>query len=412
MKRVIIILTAIWFTLNLQAQTNPKIAGLVDYACSVEGSHVKYFCGYNGTYYESVYLFLEPRFDKFVPNFANDSITHLTDSLKQLELKAGRPIYNAIRRTCQSLSRDAEESYMWESHLNGKDSIKYTILLKKGDIISPNSISNTTHRELYDSNLRNFHTLVGKESLKFEFGSYYRYKEPTFPEGERPLDGWGQLDYRYAVDTVRGEIEHFDKKGYRIRIEKLLSNTNHLTSRPIYLSHDSTYLSVGDMVYFVNSPHGVGKYNEQKKDWDVKYLRPQSETEGIIYTTHSKEVADSMLHLIVSSTKAYLKEHPHIRYKFYPKARYEETLSPVFTGENGTGAVEDYRIFVHRDQNNEYHILAFDTKGELWIPLEWPELKSWKNGQASYYSRKMSKLDLTVYTRSRDMEERGWDSSR
>ena len=132
----------------------------------------------------------------------------------------------------------------------------------------------------------------------------------------------------------------------------------------------------------------------------------------MLYTTHSKELADSLLQQIVLTTKAYLKKHPHIRHKFHPKVRYEEKLCPVFSGENGSGAVEDYRIFVHRDQNNEYHILTFDTKGELWIPLEWPELKTWKNGEATYYSRKMSKTEFSIYTRSREKEERTWESPR
>ena len=114
MKRVNIILTTLWLALSLQAQTNPKIASLVDKAYSIEGSHVTYLCGYNGTYYESVTIFLESNPDARSIKFANDSITQLTDSIIRLNNQAARPVYDAIRKTCRSLAQDADESNMWE----------------------------------------------------------------------------------------------------------------------------------------------------------------------------------------------------------------------------------------------------------------------------------------------------------
>ena len=261
-----------------------------------------------------------------------------------------------------------------------------------------------------------FSTLTGQEALKYEYNPIMPIKDSQQYEHEDwPLKGQGQLDYRYDVDTVRGEIEPFDKKDYSKRIDKLFSNVPNVTSRSIHLSHDSiTSFSPNTnmMAFYVHAPYQRGDYDEQTHRWVTRRLRPTSESKGMLYTTHSKELADSLLQQIVLTTKAYLKKHPHIRHKFHPKVRYEEKLCPVFSGENGSGAVEDYRIFVHRDQNNEYHILTFDTKGELWIPLEWPELKTWKNGEATYYSRKMSETEFSIYTRSREKEERTWESPR
>ena len=132
MKRVIFIFATLWLTLGLQAQTNPKIASLVDKVYSIEGSHVTYLCGYNGTYYESVTIFLESNPDARSFKFANDSITQLTDSLKRLNNQAARSVYDAIRKTCRSLAQDADESNLWEYHHDGTDSIKYAIMLKNG----------------------------------------------------------------------------------------------------------------------------------------------------------------------------------------------------------------------------------------------------------------------------------------
>jgi len=416
MRRVNIILTTLWLALNLQAQTNPKIASLVDFVYSIEGSHVTYVCGYNGTYYESVTIFLESNPDARSFKLANDSITQLTDSIKRLNDQAARPVYDAIRQTCRSLAQDADDSNMWEFHRDGIDSIKYAIMLKKGKSLFPSSSNRGSWRMIVDTFQQPlFPTLADQEALKYEFSSSPTRDPKHYELRDWPLNGQGQLDYRYDVDTVREEIEPFDKKDYRERIDKLLNKVSNVTSRTIHLSHDSISSfspNTNNMAFYVHAPYQRGDYDEQTHRWVTRRIRPTSESKGMLYTMHSKELADSLLHEIVLTTKAYLKEHPHIRHKFYPKVRYEEKLCPVFSGENGSGAVEDYRIFVHRDQNNEYHILTFDTKGELWIPLTWPELKSWKNGEATYYSRKMSEPEFNIYTRSREKEERTWESPR
>ena len=416
MKQIIITLSILCMGIGGWAQTNPNIARLVDEAYSIEGSNVKYFCSYDGYYHEIVNLFLQPDPEKKSPLFANDSIRHLTDSIIRLHNQAARPIYDAIRKTCQSLAQNAVESHLWEYHHNGTDSIKYAIFVQKGNNSVPKGVSKYALNDFFHTDLSYYHTLVSQEarklvsqeSLKYEYYTWERKNRQDYPNGYWPLKGWGQLDYCYDVDTVMGEIKHFDKEGYRSMIENLLNNTMQVTSRPLYFSHDSICpISPNDinMVFYVRPASQKGKYDEKTKQWTITTIRPQSESHGILYTMHSKELADSLLQQIISSTKSYLKEHPHIRYKFYPKVRYEEALSPVFTGENGTGAVEDYRIFVHHDQRGEYHILTFDTKGELWIPLAWPELKTWKNGEATYYSRKMSELELTIYTRNREQEK-------
>ena len=41
---------------------------------------------------------------------------------------------------------------------------------------------------------------------------------------------------------------------------------------------------------------------------------------------------------------------------------------------------EDYTIYIH-NYRDEYNLLVLDTKGDLWLPVEWPSMKSWKNGK-------------------------------
>ena len=403
MKRVIFIFATLWLTLGLQAQTNPKIASLVDKVYSIEGSHVTFVCAYDGTYYKKGLKLNSKGIVTFTP--AQDYMM----TLIRLNNQAARPVYDAIRKTCRSLAQDAEESNLWEYHHDGTDSIKYAIMLKNGKSLY--SLNKGNRRLIVDTFQQPlFPTLAGQEALKYEYNPMPRSNPQHYEHEGWPLKGQGQFDYRYDVDTVRGEIEPFDKKDYSKRIDRLLSNAANVTSRSIHLSHDSIVSfnpTLNNMVFYVHAPYQRGDYDEQTHRWVIRTLRPTSESKGMIYTTHSKEQADYLLQQIVLTTKA-----PHIRYKFYPKVRYEEKLCPVFSGENGSGAVEDYRIFVHRDQNNEYHILTFDTKGELWIPLEWPELKTWKNGEATYYSRKMNGIEFSIYTRSREKEERTWESPR
>lgn len=35
-----------------------------------------------------------------------------------------------------------------------------------------------------------------------------------------------------------------------------------------------------------------------------------------------------------------------------------------------------------------YNLLVLDTKGDLWLPKEWPIMKSWKNGKVVYREKR------------------------
>lgn len=417
MKKISIISIVTWLALSIQAQTNPHIASLVDFVYSIEGSNATYLRGYNGTYYENVTIYLQsaPNLLSRSFKYSNDSIAQLDRNRTRLQIQVARPIYDAIRETCHSLARNAENSNMWEYHHNGTDSIKYDIMLREGENISPNNLT-INNMGWYPTgfSIIKFPRLNGLEALQYEYIPEFGENPQRYEDGRWPLQGWGLFNYHYTAQEREG-IEHFDKKEYSRMIDQLLSNADCTTSRPIHLSHEANCSfspNLNNMAFFVDSPYERGDYDPQTHRWIKKRGRPQSESLGVLYTTHSKEVADSLLQQIIQITESYLKEHPHIRYEFSPKVRYEDALSTVFTGENGSGAVEDYRIFVHRDQNDEYHILTFDTKGELWIPLTWPDLKSWENGNATYYSPPRSEVALSWYTGSRERVRKKWDTSR
>lgn len=41
--------------------------------------------------------------------------------------------------------------------------------------------------------------------------------------------------------------------------------------------------------------------------------------------------------------------------------------------------------------NAGFYILSINTKGELWIPREWPRLKSYINGERVYRKEKVKR---------------------
>ena len=54
-----------------------------------------------------------------------------------------------------------------------------------------------------------------------------------------------------------------------------------------------------------------------------------------------------------------------------------------FVMNQNTHLHEDISLFIHNCRD-DYNLLVLDTKGDMWLPVEWPSMKSWKNGEVVY----------------------------
>ena len=298
------------------------------------------------------------------------------DSVRQMETLRLKRAYDAMRRTCQQLTDEAKESYSWEYHRGGVDSVRYTIAL--GEYVNGDTMQ--TYRRNRDVFYYNAPEIIT-----------FRY-DPVPGSDVSPWrdKGYATFRYEYTPDSVSKmpkERTPFDKETYKRLLQPILKQKG-ITARQFYVYHDSTYTF-------------------EQKDWDneefvirsntISPRQPKSETWGTVYTLGSSAQADTVLSQIKQATWAFLNEHPDMDFSFNPTSEYHSrALEDMFHTFDSKRVPSSFYIYVHRSPipgsttDSEHHIVIIESKGDMMVPMEWQILKSWKNGKA-VYDKKASK---------------------
>ena len=383
MKRLVFALCATFASLSMMAQGNiekrlagnPKIDSLVREVYHLNGisnvfSH-GIFYHFDGKLHKTVDLFVDLRND-FSPTPLTgiarvDSMMHLQDSIQQIRINGNYKAYEAIRNTCKALIDDAKESYAWEYHRNGIDSVRYAIVLgeyKNGDSL-----------KIYQHN-RDVEYSNAPELVTFRYNT-----NPRNSGAQWDAKGFGQFRYDYTPDSVSIPRKNFvplNKEAYTKLLQPILKQKG-IRSRQFYVYHDSTY----------TLPKFNENYNKEEFVVRVNTIEPKqlrSETRGTVYTMKSEAQADSVLSKIKTLTLAFMESNPGVCFKFHPYTNYEyRKLSTFFTSDYLTRIRDFYHIYLHSDiENNEFNIIIVEGTGDMMIPSEWLLLKSWKNGKVVY----------------------------
>ena len=299
-----------------------------------------------------------------------DSIAHKQDSVRQMETLRLKRAYDAMRRTCQQLTDEAKESYSWEYHHSGVDSVRYTIAL--GEYVNGDTMQ--TYRRNRDVFYYNAPEIItfGYDPIPGSDVSPWRQK------------GYATFRYEYTPDSVGKlpkELAPFDKEAYKRLLQPILKQKG-IATRQFYVYHDSTYTF-------------------EQKNWDneefvirqntISPRQPKSETWGTVYTLRSSAMADSVLSQIKQTTWTYLDEHPGMDFHFAPSIYYApRAMQDLFRTFDYKKVPNTYSVYILRDPiygsqtDEEFHIVILESKGDMMVPMEWQILKIWKNGKMEY----------------------------
>ncbi len=373
---IIALSTSAQGTIQQRLQGHPKIDSLVSEVTALGGScHVSYY--YDGRLHKTILIGcgLMNDYQPTPPTGdpKKDSLIQKQDSVRRIGVEMAKRRYDALRRTCQQLTDEAKESYSWEYHRGGVDSVRYTIAL--GEYVNGDTMQ--TYRRNRDVFYYN-----APEIITFGYDPW-----PGSDVSPWRLKGYATFRYEYTPDSVSKMIAPFDKQAYKRLLQPILKQKD-ITSRQFYVYHDSTYTF-------------------EKKDWNneefvirVNTISPRqlkSETWGTVYTLGSSAQADTVLSQIKQATWAFLNEHPGMEFSFNPTSEYHSrALEDMFHTFDSKRVPSSFYIYVHRSPipgsttDSEYHIVILESKGDMMVPMEWQILKSWKNGKA-VYDKKVSK---------------------
>ena len=310
MKKVIIILWVILISFCAYGQENErlrnhkmpeKIENLFQYADSL---------GYGAKVH---YIQRETR-------KVSISFSHFVRKDKNVAL-----LLDSVRHTFYALADEAHETYFWESHADGKDSLQYTLQLNTG-------------------------------YLKFSY---------------KPDGGVAYLDYMHPMDSIKHSItEKIDKKGYWKKLNKIL-NRKGVSRQKFYIYNDSTHI-IPKEDQFVGSSHSQN---------------PNIEHRGIIYTIASKELADKLKQEILQETWSFTDKYPNLMYSINPDETRGEIV--VFLSAGGRMyRIQEMLTVALRNNQDTYQIVVSDFNGDQYRPADLIGLKSYKNGKKVYHKQK------------------------
>ena len=357
MKRITFALCIILISLSTMAQGtlqerlkgNPKIDSLVSKVAALGGSgQVSYY--YDGKLHKTVSIFcsLMNDFEPTPPtgDSQRDTRNQKMDSVRKERCEQGNRIYNIVRNTCKALTDEAKESYTWEYHRNGVDSVRYTIAL--GEYQSGDTMQ-TWQRQ------REVQYYGAPEIITFRY-------DPLANSDGSPLmsKGFGHFHYEYTPDSVWRQMKDlvpFNKAAYTALLQPILKQKG-ITTRQFIVNCDSTYTF-------------------EKESWTIR----------------SKELADSVLSLLIRTTWTFLENNPDVSFHFEPYAYYGiKAMNELFENLDYRRVMGFYHIYLHAMSNNEYNIVFLEGTGDMMIPMEWLILKSWKNGKVVYDKKRMKEV--------------------
>ena len=272
-------------------------------------------------------------------------------------------IFGSIRHNLDSLMEISEESYHFESHSHGTDTITYSLCLRNGEY-SVARIKANDGTMFYPGAL---------ETVSFN------YTASPKPCGKH-IRGFGTLGYNKRLPLPGGKSYYFDKQPYLDRITPVLKRKDikawsfkwaQSDDYDIDAHHDKEFVSAERPHQPKNAGQAIG----------TMYFIPREKT----------ELAEEIFTAIDSITLNYTEVHPEqmFRYSYNVKEemmQYTNNIIGLFEGHTGKGHVSTRVLFGITPKG--YYVAIADVENNFCIPKEWSVLKSFINGEKKYIKQK------------------------
>ena len=274
-------------------------------------------------------------------------------------------IIDYFRTTFASLGKDAPESYMYEFHKNGLDTIKYSYMGPSLEVANFDY-----HNKPYKNN---DYGIIDYSDYYFSYTHSY-----TIPTGIKKED-----------------MKAFDGKAFCEHIQPVLKKFMKLKGAkayPVHWQHDENFEKKEDFYH-------TSKYGRNQHEFET-HPGLTTGTHYIIPSEH-EGTAKILFKQLDSLAYDYLTKHPEQPYDYnFTETGFRESdnshiydgLPNIIKGNIYKGSDEFY-FCCHRIEDGNYHILTLNSKGVYWVPRDWASLKSYINGEKTYIKGMEPKKD-------------------
>ena len=346
--------------ITAHAQVRPEMSRLFDElkGIGIENLDIIKSGGLDGPYqlHYSIALDYRPKHYRKASGPALDSLLQRDRSLQEQRLAA-------VRRTLDELQAEARESYHYEYHHEGKDTIVYSM--------------NLTHNNEWrmvsgEHNQRHFYS---DESLYFSYTPYLQ-KEMGYA---------GRLNYLVTLPQDSFDITPYTEEMLAADIDSLF-RLHRIKPRKALWQHDQEYSKA-----YLESIKHTGDYRYCRGGGDIDHL--EGITNATIYTVplDKTQQAQQLLAAFDSLAQQYAKHlHSEAHYTYNYNTTFKEPIwAPMLTITSVDGQLTPSQMYtceldLKRDEFG-YHFVVAQTHGTLWMPRHWPSTKSDINGQRTYF---------------------------
>lgn len=272
-------------------------------------------------------------------------------------------IFGTIRHHLDSLTAFSEESYHFESHSHGTDTINYSLCLKNSE--------DTVKRFKADDG-----SMVYPDAMETIFFDYTASPKPCGKHSR----GFGILGYNKNIYLPDRKSYYFNKEPYLEKITQILKQKD-IQSWDFKWTHGADYDLQSNWKKEFAGGVLVGDFGPKNAGQTVgtMYFIPREKTElvEVIFTA------------VDSVTLNYTDLHPEqmFRYSYHVKEdimQYTESshVATLFEATTGKGHVSTRVLFGITPQG--YYVIIADVENNFCIPKDWSVLKSFDNGKKIY----------------------------
>lgn len=283
------------------------------------------------------------------------------DSAETVKKQRTAEAVDLIRSTFSALAAEASESYMYEVHNKECDTIRLSMAWRDGDLALGSWQGDG-----------GMHYINAREAVSF---SYHR------PPGQDWSSGFYTHVYTAPYPEPMGDIKSFDGKAFQTAISPCLKRALKLKGAkkyPVYWRHDEGYKEEkSELIY---------KVTMQKDYADNKHTGLTTGNLYFIPKAYESE-AHELLATLDSLSCDYVCRHYNQSYNYYYNPRFSLNNNTIIvSGSNWPDkqpVTMDYLLSTYMDDDG-YYFLSVTTEGEIWMPRDYPKLKSWINGERTY----------------------------
>ena len=270
-------------------------------------------------------------------------------------------IFGAIRHNLDSLMEISEESYHFESHSHGTDTITYSLCLKNGEYSVARIKANDG-------------TMFYPGALETVFFNYTASPKAC----GKHIRGIGTLAYNKRLPLPCGKSYYFDKEPYLETITPLLKQKG---------------IKSWNFKWAQSDDYDIDAHHDKEFDSAERPHLPKNAGQAIgtmyFIPREQKELAEALFTAIDSTTLRYTEIHPEqmFRYSYNVKEQvmqYTESnnITGFFEGHTGKGNVSTRVLFGITPKG--YYVAIADVENNFCIPKEWYKLKSFIDGKKEY----------------------------